>query len=81
MVFVAQLLMSPGLSLPCQLLFEVTSAYALHEQVSAFILKLHACEKQFPPCNFEFIHKMNKKLSKKQDQTSLQFTNRAEHRG
>lgn len=71
MVSVAQLLMSPGLSLPCQPIFEVTSAYAVHEQVAAFIFVLHACEKQFPPRNFEFIHKIKKKLSKKPDQTSL----------
>lgn len=42
MVFVAQLLMSPGLSLACQPIFEVTSAYVIHEQVAAFILMLHA---------------------------------------
>lgn len=72
--FVAQLLMSPGLSLLCQPIFEVTSAYAVHGQVAAFILMLHACEKQFPPCNFEFIHKTNKKLSKKPDLSAVHKT-------
>lgn len=38
MVFVAQLLTSPGLSLDCQSIFAVTSAYAVHEQVAAFML-------------------------------------------
>lgn len=74
MVFVAQLLMSPGLSLPCQPIFEITSAYAVHEQVAAFILMLHACGKQFPPCNFKFIHKTNKKLSKKPDISAVHKT-------
>lgn len=41
MVFVAKLFMSSGLSLACQLVFEVTSAYAVHEQVAAFVLMLH----------------------------------------